>query len=339
MTTPTITFRAITPLHNFTLWTERDGGFHRGGSFHESGMFEKTPYTVRIVRALGEELSALVLSADNEHIISDLVLPDTGVPFEDYYLVADVVTPATEETAVSSNTMELLRVNQAFLEAMHVHAKGGLIVSDTFWLKSPASHSGSMNRSRGLGAGRPNGFLFGPTSIFDGGYPGLAESFRLFLSEPWGESQFGRVLELAMNSMRLHGCCGTREHAFLLLMVAFEAMFKASTENSDRAAKRIAEFLCTSSRAKKKVVQKAFTTAGTGFRDLRNSVAHGDLPACNLKSSLPKLRGLMQGAIVRLLLHYQASPPAEDDDYYDWLDTAQDTGHTVSDSMSPTSDR
>jgi hypothetical protein len=139
------------------------------------------------------------------------------------------------------------------------------------------------------------------------------------LSKTWNDNTSDKVLRLAMEYHRLAFTLERVEHAFLILMVAFEAMFKKEAEdNASKAAQRIGRLLGATKR-ECQAIQKAFNDdPADSFCKIRNRIAHGD-PTLNLAtvaSKYPSLCRHLTAAIVTLLnLPSGTLDPTKD--YYD----------------------
>ena len=91
-------------------------------------------------------------------------------------------------------------------------------------------------------------------------------------------STFDKVLNLALEYHRLAFTLENVAHAFLILMVIFEALFKKDTEaNASQAAQRIGRLLGSTQRECGDIRQQFFDNRGETFCRIRNGVAHGDV--------------------------------------------------------------
>ncbi len=84
-------------------------------------------------------------------------------------------------------------------------------------------------------------------------------------------------INLAVEYFYLSSTIANRQTAFLYLMIAFEALFKKSSEkNLSQASNRIAKFLAHSREECRKLNRWAWSTKDNpGFSQLRNSIVHG----------------------------------------------------------------
>ena len=125
------------------------------------------------------------------------------------------------------------------------------------------------------------------------------------------------VLQLAKEYHRTSFNLEHVTHAFLILMVVFEALFKKDENSAGRAAKSIGRLLGDTQKACS-AIARDFDSAVGSFRAIRNGIAHGDtcLDVQVVSSKYPSLYRHVTEAIVRLL----ALPPGKLDDtkeYYD----------------------
>jgi hypothetical protein len=137
-------------------------------------------------------------------------------------------------------------------------------------------------------------------------------------SKVWGSTTFDKVVGLAKEYHRLSFTLEKVEHAFLILMVASEAMFlRDGTENASKSAQRIGRLL-GATKKDCQGIQREFNDDHDSFSKTRNQIAHGD-PTLNLTtvaSKYPSLDRHLTAAIVRLL----ALPPGSLDDTKDYYD-------------------
>ena len=113
-----------------------------------------------------------------------------------------------------------------------------------------------------------------------------------------------RVLGLAMEYHRLSFTLERVVHAFLILMVAFEAMFRKETENSaSKAARRVGRLLGTSNSGCGAIQRQFFDHPVHSFCKLRNGIAHGDstLTDAAVASHHPAMHSRVTAAIIALL--------------------------------------
>ena len=144
----------------------------------------------------------------------------------------------------------------------------------------------------------------------------------VLMRKTWNENAtFDRVLRLAMEYHRLSFTLERVEHAFLILMVAYEAMFKKDgTENASKSAQRIGWLLGAATKKDCKTIQKEFNDDPNSFSKIRNQIAHGDpsLDLATVASKYPSLYRNVTTAIVKLLDLPTASLD-DSKDYYDEL--------------------
>jgi hypothetical protein len=130
---------------------------------------------------------------------------------------------------------------------------------------------------------------------------------------------FDSVLSLAMEYDRVCFTLEHVEHAFLIQMVAFEALFKKNAnKNGSKAAKRIGRLLGTSKKECQEIQRAFFDDPVYAYFKIRNQIAHGD-PSLNIsdvQAHYPGLRNIVKRAVIELL----ALPPGAVDhvkNYYD----------------------
>jgi hypothetical protein len=139
--------------------------------------------------------------------------------------------------------------------------------------------------------------------------------FDILLVKNWSDgTTFTNVLHLAREYHRLSFTLENVAHAFLILMVVFEALFKKEKEKASKAAKRIGRLLGATKKACKDI-QREFNN---DFCKARNKIAHGDssLPLTTVANLYPCLYRHVTRAII-LLLHLPAGTLDPTKDYYD----------------------
>ncbi len=140
----------------------------------------------------------------------------------------------------------------------------------------------------------------------------------MLLARKWSPAvTLDNVLQLAREYHRTAFNLEHATHAFLILMIVFEALFKKDERAGGKAAKCIGSLLGNTQKACSAIAQE-FDGAQDSFREIRNRIAHGDssldAPAVSLK--YPTLYRYVTDALIRLL----ALPPTRVDsskDYYD----------------------
>jgi hypothetical protein len=141
----------------------------------------------------------------------------------------------------------------------------------------------------------------------------------VLMRKTWGSATFDKVLLLAMEYHRLSFTLERVEHAFLILMVAFEAMFKRETEdNASKAAQRIARLLGATKRGCQGIQKEFNDDPVDSFCKIRNRIAHGDpnLNLATVESKYPSLYRHVTAAIVALL-NFPSGSLDDTKGYYD----------------------
>lgn len=152
-------------------------------------------------------------------------------------------------------------------------------------------------------------------------------SIDVFLTKAWQNTVHDKVLKLALDYHELSFTQQEIAHAFLIVMVIFEALArKENEESASKAAWRIAR-LIAGTKAEANVVQKDFFDArADSLCNIRNKVAHGDptLTQQLIETKYPVLYRYLTKAILTLL-HLQPATLDPTRDYYDELTAFVDT--------------
>jgi len=138
-------------------------------------------------------------------------------------------------------------------------------------------------------------------------------------SKTWGNTTFDKVVGLAKEYHRFSFTLERVDHAFLILMVAFEAMFKKKDEdNASRAAKRIGRLLGATKTESMSIHKEFFDNKGDWFSKIRNDIAHGDtsLSLTTVAGKYPSVFRHVTTAIVTLL-NLPSGSIDDTKDYYD----------------------
>ena len=143
------------------------------------------------------------------------------------------------------------------------------------------------------------------------------------INKTWDNSlTFDRVLTLALEYNRVCFTLERVENAFLILMVAFEALFKRDeTENGSKASWRIGRLLGQNKKECQEVKQAFFDDTVFAYSKIRNKIAHGN-PSLNLsdvEAHYPGLHGYLRQAIIALLAWRPGTIDATKN-YYDEVD-------------------
>jgi hypothetical protein len=235
-----------------------------------------------------------------------------------YMLLTNVFVP---EGTLGHGMLEGSTINEMVVTALRLHSSAGLPVHESYFFCCPAPpHQGLMSRPPYSAQAR-NSHLGAGSELRRTDFPVCLATIDRLLTKTWNQqSTSDRVLALAMDYHRLSFTLERVDHAFLILMVAFEAMFKRDyTERAAEAAIRIGRLL-GATQSECGTIQRAFVEAGIHgtFSDIRNAIAHGDtsLNPATVANQYPLLYRYLTRAIVVLL----NLAPGEIDDtqpYYD----------------------
>jgi len=295
-----ITFRSITPVHNFAF--EQDDI-----QFLHSGNYKSATYSASLKKY--ERTTAgfheLMRGAD-EWAREHLVLMYTGAEGASYYLVVDIAQPLGDGLKVPGNTFESMRIPNVMIDTLRLHSSKGLLVEQTYQFQLQNSEdmftSWSMPSQYTFGhLGFPNPSVL-PISEFDR----CRQTFDTLLRKVWNDNfTFDRLLKMALEYHKATFSLVAVEHSFLLLMVVFEALFKNKTEsNASQAAVRIAKLLSESQNHRGGIQKTFFDNNPHSFCNIRNDIAHGDpnLDLQVVKLKYPMLYQYITKAMLQLVV-------------------------------------
>lgn len=286
-----LTFRYVTPVFRFSHF----------GNFEYSGEYKDAKYIISL-KGYGDEMSPTVLpEVDRKELfkyapegtLNDFIFIHRSErffpPLTNVMLVVDVIQPLSEDRKVSSQTREAAEIFHSILSSLRLHTSSGLDYEHSYLFREPIightiikPHTVPILFSH-LGHGL--------SSVPQDQHGPCINTFEILLNQKLDESTtFGKILNLALD---YHRTCLTLEdvnHAFLILMVAFEALFKKTEEkNVDCASGRIARLISTSRAECQNIREQFYGESDDAFTKLRNSIAHGDtsLDYKTVKSSFP----------------------------------------------------
>lgn len=231
------------------------------------------------------------------------------------FLVIDHIVDDTSEARIMHNSLVSVEVFSATINALILHhGAQGPYIENTWELQFPLSGIG-----RSLPLVSMNRFLC--TSHFVATSSGeFSATFNALLDKSWGDSQFGRVLDLALDA--LSGSLRTlrQNHSFALLAMTFEILFTKCENDFSGGSKRLARL--TGKTISEVALLHQFLDGGdaSSVRKMRNRVIHGNESIDNdkLKSVRIKFAGILAQATIFLVQHFATTALAGN--YYDELE-------------------
>lgn len=233
-----------------------------------------------------------------------------------HFLTTDVAGPA-DVGGVAWNTS--YEIHALVVYGLCLHSTGGMQRHGrySYWL--PPAPYGGVNYNSYYSRQFPFPHLGRVSVLQAAAFDACRNTIDVLMRKTWGSATFDKVLLLAMEYHRLSFTLERVEHAFLILMVAFEAMFKKETEdNASKAAQRIARLLGATKRGCQGIQKEFNDDPVDSFCKIRNRIAHGDpnLNLATVESKYPSLYRHVTAAIVALL----NLPPGSLDDKKDYYD-------------------
>jgi hypothetical protein len=313
---PEVVFRSITPVFNHQI----DGApcfTHSGKNRDASFNIELRPYT-----ANPENSGEVTLYASDG--IRQL-LRERSIHFSNHFfshaahfLIVDLEYPAGIVSDTCVGTQECSEVLLATLEALRLHSSSGLIYHETYHFRTNSS------AQSGLGITATNALqnrfsrLPSPSTLIASEFGACRATIDMFLTWKWSATiNRDNVLNLAKEYHRTSFNLEHVAHAFLILMIVFEALFKKDENSSGKAASSIGRLLGHTQKACSTITRE-FDDGADSFREIRNQIAHGDtgLNEQTVSRKYQSLYRYVTDALVKLL----ALPPGQVDntkDYYD----------------------
>ena len=294
-----VTFRSLTPVFGFR--TSDDSPFTHSGTYKDANY----SISLKQVPQGKQGFDELMALADNDthNELTGIHISENGNT-TDYFLIVDVKQPLTEDREKGVNTQESLRIGTQILTALRLHSTKGVNFEKTYNFRQPQSTC-RFSISSPLARHCLFGHLGNGASVLHSNHFEMCRNtFDLLLNRQLNQSgTFDKLLNLALEYHQTAFTLVRVEHAFLIVMVIFEALFKKEIGNASQASVRIAKLL-SEVQADKSPIQCAFYDHDTdAFCKIRNKIAHGDpaLDSQMVKSKYPGLYLHVTNAILRLI--------------------------------------
>ncbi len=322
-----VIFRYLTPIFNQSHFLD----------FEHTGHYKDATFSIRLKGYGGDPSPNILPENDLNELFkygSDGTIKNLWQmhrskrffpPIANVMLVVDVIQPLIDDREVASNTRESSIVFESIVSALRLHASKGLAYDNSYIFRSPPVPSTPLDElpevirvmakeSSGCGSFRPHTIPVlssrsrlgsGLSVLHTDQYDDCRKTFHKLLEKEWNDTNtFDKVLQLALEYHRTSFTLENNDHAFLVLMVAFEALFKKESErNAGRAAARIAKLLASVKSDKGQIKQDFFDHTTDAFSKIRNEIAHGNpnLDYTMVKEKYSELYNYITKAIINLL--------------------------------------
>lgn len=305
-----VTERFVTPIfsHDTGGQTLHHNSLHSGVEFTISlqpyshspdGNFDE------IIKFAAPGVRALLI--DNRMFFSEVTRT-----LASHVLIVDVRESRTDEEPIFSRFDAAFNIQESALSAIRLTSSAGVWSERTFQFRDPSTLAGGMSYSK------PYGSVFrhmgSPSILVPAEFTRciiVVDALRARFASANG-TVFHNIFLLAWNYHRLAITFENPSHGFLILMIAFEAMFsRDDAESISKAGQRIGRLLAPTQK-QCVAIGKTFTDI---FRVLRNDIAHGDpnLSRASVLKQLPVLYQYVGKAIAELVLLPPIDPAK---DYY-----------------------
>ena len=328
-------FRVIIPLFHFTT---------NGDTFVCTGDYLSCKYEINIREYQLEGISADAMLP--EHSYSELMeyaSEDSKQRLKDIhkhqrhhftptkcFLVLDYyqeVGDPNDPTYLYCDTPELGKLREHSLQALRLHATRGAIHYDIYIFNTNRADQRHSSVSSWVSDKFPtllDSIPFQPSEFTAAEFDSCRRSLQLLLSHSWyKDTQYRRVLKLAISyhwySLRVERW----EHGYMMLAIAFEAMFKAdSKEPVNRAIRRLCCILSKSKTEYSQLAASLNDRSITGYSKIRNAIAHGDAAYDynTIGDAFKMFYPYVRKSIIALLQVSDDTIP-ESTDYYDSLNS------------------
>ena len=277
-----MTFRSITPVFRF-------GGLEPASEYRTHGRFHGADYVVlferthpgpggfrRLTKGASPETKQRLASVHFHEVFG---AANYFIAVDVAYDLSGMSRAETRDFRKRGNTHESATLGRAVLDALRLHCTAGLLVDRSYDWGWPRQLAGSSSSRRLIPQfafshlGTPQSTL--PTSA----HPALGKTIRAMARRQYQRSSgaLNHVLDLALEYHRVAFNLEHTTHAFLILMTAFEALFKEGQRGSvQKAAIRLAEIVASTPEERAQVVNDFEAALPDGLIKIRNGVAHGD---------------------------------------------------------------
>lgn len=303
----TVSFRCFVPLFNL----ESD-------QFQFTGTFEDTKYTIDLLRIsegcreLEDFAPPNLCEAIDAHIFKDSIFYVRGRK-QVSVLKIETTQPISKDLEVSTNSWELLDIEEAIVTAINLTSTLGLNnkVSYTIRLSPTIIGNTAFEPNDGFSWSKPKStpqpFNYaGKQSSRIEKTEETEELFNYLLKFKRNDlSKSQRIFKLAYTYFRTSFTLSHIEHSYLMLMIVFEALFKEKEiQGAKKAAKLLKEIVYGDhERSVKKEVQQSFIKEPNGFIDLRNQISHGEIVEYQtIKPIYPQLFEIIKESLKKILI-------------------------------------
>lgn len=308
-----ILFRSITPLQRYDIVDNSTPLPFISGDRHGSA------YRVYLASSTGWEQAQSSLlkywSADQLLSFPEFTKNFTTVDVCKLFLVVDHIVDDSSEARImhiprGGDELLLAAINALIL----LYGAQGPYIESTWKLQFPLRN---IVRSSPLVS--MNLFHCRSDSFTSSGE--FSTAFKALLDKSWGDSQFGRVLNLALNT--LSGSLRTVEqaHSFALLAMTFETLFSKTEDDFSGGSRRLAR-LAGNTKGEVTLLHRFLdeSTDENSVRKLRNHIIHGNerISDHRLEPVRLKFAGLLAQATIFLVQYFATTVPTGN--YYDEME-------------------
>jgi hypothetical protein len=315
---PGVVFRMLTPVFKYAI--------EGATCFMHSGNYRSARFEIKLRPYTHNPTDWAEVTEYADDGIRDLLIqrrfhvPEALFGVARHVLLNDALHRTGSIMEDGGNMLECLEIQDAVVSGLRLHSSAGLHCHESYSFRyPPTQHSGLIIHSPKTRQAMFS-HLGTPSVLRVTDFDACRSTIDKLLSKTWNEKiTSDKVLRLAMEYQRLSFTLERVEHAFLILMVAFEAMFKKDgTESASKPAQRIGRLLGAATKKDCNAIQKEFNDDPDSFSKIRNQIAHGDptLDLATVANKYPCLYRYITAAIVTLL-NLPAGSLDDTKDYYD----------------------
>jgi hypothetical protein len=306
-------FRTIVPLFHFTT---------NGETFSCTGDYLGSRYEISVYEyQLDGNLPNTTIPQENFNELMVFASENAKQELRNIHTIGgNTLRPAKCFLVIDTDSSKSYQIRELCLNALRLHATKGAIYYGDYTSNSASKVNQNYVRVQPR---RPDVYPplhkipFQPSEFLATEFDSCRQTLKVLLSENWmKDTQHKRVLKLAISyywgSLRVD----QREFAYMMLAIAFEAMFKANGESAEAAVKRLSRILAKT-RRECKAISRSLSQGSSSYSKIRNAIAHGD-EAYNYESisdAYEMFYPYIRKSIIALL-QIDESTITESSDYY-----------------------
>lgn len=306
--------RTVVPIYSFTYWRHENNSYSRGGNFEIDEIIDNAHYKIYLKELVSLNDEFELHQGRTGQNFTPLFTRISFGSEEAYVLVID-------KESTDDYGLRLDKASYSYLFALKLLTVGGFHYPLTYTWDLDSDDNSLVTSSMGYN----NPFIARNSRFSSSQLPELGNLAKIYRNDSWRETELGIIFSIVNHSISYLSNQPNPRHAYIVLMIAFESLFKRTEErNLTKASVRIGKLLCDKkTNRSRKIISNQITNDDDGLSKIRNLVAHGS-PSFNnndIISAIHRLLPLLQESIINIMKIHDLSPSEiGDGKYYDWLD-------------------